>query len=219
MPAVPDGYVHGSGAATEATRLALDRVTDPVAMLLVEGVSDQIAVDTLAAHRRRDLVGERVAVVPIGGAQAIARFRSEYPDVRAVALCDYPERAWFQRVLPTPDVFVCVPDLEGELIGALGARAVAELLADHGDRRPLTTLQRQAAWRTRSLEEQVRRFIGAGARRKLRYARVLVDAAVAADRVPAALEGVLAAVSRPPRGTRRGPAPAPRRGRRSGAGT
>jgi hypothetical protein len=40
---------------------------------------------------------------------------------------------------------------------------------------------------------QLRRFIGAGSQRKLRYARLLTEA-IAADRMPHPLEVVIAAV-------------------------
>jgi predicted ATP-dependent endonuclease of OLD family len=39
------------------------------AVVLVEGVSDQRALDTRAARRGRDLSAEGVSIVPIGGAQ------------------------------------------------------------------------------------------------------------------------------------------------------
>ena len=44
----------------------------PHAVVLVEGLSDQAAVEALAERRGRDLDAEGVAVVPIGGAQAIS---------------------------------------------------------------------------------------------------------------------------------------------------
>ncbi|HWL43214.1 MAG TPA: TOPRIM nucleotidyl transferase/hydrolase domain-containing protein [Ilumatobacter sp.] len=188
-----DGYVHGPAAAVAATGLALAKVVDPAAMILVEGISDQIAVEALAARRGRDLVEERIAVVPIGGAQAIARFRRDHPGV-AVALCDAAEQEWFLRVLAPADVFTCTPDLEGELIRAVGVDAIRAILDEQGDLRRFTTLQKQAAWNDQPAEAQLRRFFGAGARRKLRYARLLVDAAVDVDRVPAPLDGVLGAV-------------------------
>ena len=58
----------------QATRRALARVADARAIVLVEGISDQIALATLAARRGRDLDDEGIVVVPIGGAQAIGRF-------------------------------------------------------------------------------------------------------------------------------------------------
>jgi hypothetical protein len=46
------------------------------------------------------------------------------------------------------------------------------------------------AWRSRAPEEQLRRFMGSGAGRKIRYARLLVDA-LDLDCVPRPLDGVL----------------------------
>ncbi len=45
---VLDGYVSGPAAATEATAQALAQVGNATSVILVEGVSDQIAVETLA---------------------------------------------------------------------------------------------------------------------------------------------------------------------------
>lgn len=186
-----DGYVHGPAAAAQATRLALERVPDPSVMALVEGVSDQIALDTLATLRGLDLLGARIAVVPIGGAQAVARFVREHTAVPTVAMCDAAEYEWFARVLPSDLIAVCRADLEDELIRGLGVDAVLAVLEANGDRRRYTTLTKQAAWQGRDPGQQLRRFVGAGARRKLRYARALVNAAVAVDRVPAPIEAVL----------------------------
>jgi hypothetical protein len=87
---------------------------------------------------------------------------------------------------------VCEPDLEGELIRALGAHGVRELVAASGDLGPLRTFERQPDWQGRAAEAQLHRFLRSSSRRNLRYARLLVDAAVDADRVPAPLEAVLA---------------------------
>lgn len=40
-------------------------------VVLVEGLSDQAAIEALAVRRGRDLAAEGVAVVPMGGAHAI----------------------------------------------------------------------------------------------------------------------------------------------------
>ena len=69
-----DGYVHGPAAATEATAVALAKVAAAQAVVLVEGISDQIAVETLAARGGRDLGAEHVVVLPVGGAHAITRY-------------------------------------------------------------------------------------------------------------------------------------------------
>jgi hypothetical protein len=65
-PAALSGYVSGPAAATEATARALREAADARAIVLVEGISDQIALETLAARRGRDLDGEVVAIVPMG---------------------------------------------------------------------------------------------------------------------------------------------------------
>jgi hypothetical protein len=89
---------------------------------------------------------------------------------------------------------VCVEDLEDELIRAVGAPAVERLFEEHGDLGRFRSLQSQPAWRGAAPEAQMRRFLGSGARRKLRYARVLVEAAAVRGAVPRPLDAVLAAV-------------------------
>jgi len=159
--------------------------------VLVEGISDRIALETLAARVGRDLGGEGVSVAPIGGAHAIGRFLGLIDsDVRPLGLCDVGEERDFQRALERAGLgtdltrvemerlgfYVCVADLEDELIRALGAESVEELLAAQGDLRSFRTLQHQPAWHGRTREEQLRRFMGSGGRRKIRYARLLVEA-------------------------------------------
>jgi hypothetical protein len=55
-------------------------------------------------------------------------------------------------------------------------------------------LQTQPAWRGRDPAAQMRRFLGSGSRRKLRYARLLVEAAVGRDALPRPLGALLTAV-------------------------
>jgi OLD-like protein len=196
-----------------ATRRALARVGDARAIVLVEGISDQIALETLAARRGRNLEGEGVAIVPIGGAQAIgrflARFASHSSGTRLAGLCDAGEeevfrrsleRAGFGSPLGRPDLerlgfHVCVADLEDELIRALGPAAVEAVLDSHGDLGSFRTFQKQPAWRGQGVDAQLRRFMGSADRRKLRYARLLVEALDLAH-VPRPLDHVLADVAR-----------------------
>jgi hypothetical protein len=179
--------------------------------VLVEGISDQVALEALAERRGRDLAAEGTAVVPIGGAQAIGRFLALYGprglDLRLAGLCDSGEEPDFKRALERaglgsnltrPDLerlgfYVCVQDLEDELIRALGAESVVEVVAAQGDLGPFRTLQKQPEWRGRTTEEQLRRFMGSGGRRKIRYARLLVGALDLAQ-TPRPLESVLAFV-------------------------
>jgi OLD-like protein len=167
---------------------------DPRAVVLVEGTSDQVALETLAERRGRDLEAEQVAILPIGGAQAIgaslARFGPQGLDVRLAGLCDAGEERDFRRGLERAGLgsdltraemealgfYVCVVDLEDELIRALGAEAVEQIAEAQGDLGAFRTLQKQPAWRGRPREEQLRRWMGSGGRRKIRYARLLVEA-------------------------------------------
>ena len=130
----------------------------------------------------------------------------EYFD-RLAGLSDAGEEADFRRGLErsgfggdlTRDhmerlgFFVCVADLEDELIRALGASAVERIVEAQGALGSFRTLQKQPAWRGRPTEEQLRRFMGSGGSRKARYARILVDA-LDPGRVPPPLAGALAHV-------------------------
>jgi hypothetical protein len=163
------------------------------AVVLVEGTSDKVAVETLAQLLGRDLEAEGVSVVPIGGAQAIARVVARFdPTVTLTGLCDQGEAESFRRVLGD-DFYVCVRDLEDELIRALGADTVEEIVDAHGDLGRFRTLQKQPPWQGRPKGEQLRRFMGSGGRRKILYARFLVEA-LQPDQVPEPLEGVLTRV-------------------------
>jgi hypothetical protein len=159
----------------------------PQSVVLVEGTSDQVAVETLAERRGVDLVAARIEIVPIGGAHSIGRFLAHLGPlgVPLAGLYDAGEEREFARALGS-DVsrdelerlgfFVCEPDLEGELIRALGAAAVEAVADAHGELNAFRTLQKQPAWRGQPVEEQLRRFMGSGGSRKIRYARLLVEA-------------------------------------------
>lgn len=204
-----DGYVGGPTAQTRALTRALARLDDAEAVVLVEGVSDLVALQTAAISRGRDLDAERVVVVPIGGAHAIGRFlrRLRGTRVRLAGLCDVQEEEIFRRGLVAARVgsprtradmarlgfHVCVDDLEDELIRAVGTAGVEALLDAHGDLRSFRSLQSQPAWRGRELDAQMRRYLGSGASRKLRYARLLVEEAARRDSVPPPLDAVLTA--------------------------
>ena len=179
------------------------------AVVLVEGASDKLAVETLAERRCRNLKAEGISVVPIGGAQAIGRFISQFGpqglDLKLAGLCDAAEERNFQHGLERAGLgsdltradlerlgfYVCVADLEDELIRALGAASVEQVVEAQGDLGRFRTLQKQPEWRGRTTEEQLRRFMGSGGRRKIRYARFLVEALDLAA-IPRPLAGVLA---------------------------
>jgi hypothetical protein len=181
------------------------------AVVLVEGVSDRVALETLAERRGRDLAADGVAVVAIGGAQAIARavegFGPRGLDVRLAGLCDAAEEEHFRVALERAGLgsglgraeleslgfYVCEADLEDELIRALGAAAVERIVEENGNLGAFRTLQKQPAWHGRPVEDQLRRFMASGGSRKIRYARLLVEA-LELMRVPRPLDRVLAHV-------------------------
>ena len=201
----------GTTARVVGEAHALANRRDTRAVVLVEGISDRVALEALAKRRGRDLDAEGISVVPIGGAQAIGRFLRLFgPEglgLRLAGLCDAREESDFRRGLQraglgsdlTRDAmealgfYVCVEDLEDELIRALGAASVEDVVHAHGDLGSFRTLQKQPAWQGRPKEEQLRRFMGSGGRRKIRYARFLVDA-LDLTQVPRPLELAIAHV-------------------------
>ncbi len=164
-------------------------------VVAVEGISDRVAVETLAARLGVDLAALGVSVVEVGGAQAIGRFvAGRDASDRVLGLCDVAEERYFSRALDADDVFACDPDLEGELIRAIGADRVEDVLAEHGDLAAFRTLQKQPQWRDRPVDEQLRRFFGSGARRKIRYAHHLVDA-LDLEQLPPPLAGLFSRIA------------------------
>lgn len=191
--------------------MVTESMTNVRAVVLVEGTSDQVALETLAERRGRDLDADGVAIVSIGGAQAIGNFLDRFGpgglNVELAGLCDAGEERDFRRGLERAGLgtdltreemerlgfYVCDADLEDELIRSLGAAAVEHVVDEQGELRSFRTLQKQPVWRDRPTEEQLRRFLGSGARRKIRYARLLVEALDLAH-VPRPLDRVLAHV-------------------------
>ena len=176
-------------------------------VVLVEGVSDQLAVEALARRRERVLSDEGIAVIAMGGATNIAKFLEQFGPhglgLAVAGLCDEGEVRIFERgleraglgagELATHRFFVCVSDLEDELIRALGIDAVENILAAQGDLASFRLFQRQPAQRQKPDSARLRRFMGTRGGRKIHYAPVLVHA-LEPDRVPRPLEALLAAV-------------------------
>ncbi|MBT8215811.1 MAG: ATP-dependent endonuclease [Acidimicrobiia bacterium] len=182
------------------------------AVILVEGPSDQAAIETLARRRGRDLRGENVHVVPMGGAYSLASYlhdlhRRHGPEIGLAGLCDEGEETAFAHGLEVAGLgtgltreameqlgfFVCVTDLEDELIRSLGPDVVLSVIESAGELGKFRVFQNQPEWRDGDLVAQLRRFLGIRSGRKTRYGRLLVEA-LDLERVPLPLEGVLAAV-------------------------
>ena len=158
-------------------------------VVLVEGITDRIALEAVAAKLGRGLAAEGIEIVPIGGAQAIRRAAAQYDGERVVGLCDLGEERWFRRVLGDA-TYVCVKDLEDELIRALGPDRVQEVVAAQGDLETFRSFQNQVFWRGRPVEAQLRRWLQASDGRGKRYPPLLI-AALEPNELPPPLAGVL----------------------------
>jgi hypothetical protein len=197
----------GSSAALIAAAARAREVPGSCTVVLVEGMSDQAAVQTLAARCGRDLPGENIFVVPMGGATNIAHFLGLFGPrglgVRLAGLCDEGEEHDIRRGLERAGLgtgsfglaglgfYVCVADLEDELIRALGVGAVERLVAEQGELTPFQTFVKQPAHRGEPREQQLHRFLGTRSGRKIRYGHLLA-AALDLTRVPGPLAGLLA---------------------------
>ena len=181
------------------------------AVVLVEGMSDRLALEALARRRRRQLEAEGVSILPIGGSGNIGSFLDRFGpqglDVRLGGLCDAAEEGDYRRGLERAGLgshltradmeglgfYVCVADLEDELIRCLGAAVVERVIDAQGELGSFRTFQKQPAWQGRTKQEQLRRFLGTHSGRKIQSAPLLVDA-LDLTRVPRPLDRVLAHV-------------------------
>ena len=128
-------------------------------VVLVEGISDQLALEALAARRSRNLEAEGISIVPMGGATNIGSFLDLFGpqgfDVRLAGLCDAAEEGDFRRGLERAGLgsnltradmerlgfYVCVADLEDELIRSLGAASVEQIVDTQGELGSFRTFQ------------------------------------------------------------------------------
>jgi hypothetical protein len=202
---------HGVATLAAATAYARQAAPGSCAVILVEGLSDQTALVTLAARSGRNLGEEGVFVLPMGGATNIGHFLARFgPDgfgVRLAGLCDEAEEDAFRRGLDRAGLrpgltrgslarlgfYVCVADLEDEFIRILGVAAVEQLIEAEGELGSFRTFCRQPAQRGRTRAQQLRRFLGTRSGRKIRYGQVLAGA-LDPGRVPDPLAGVLSRV-------------------------
>ena len=207
-PAAPQSSPGGRDQRLAAAAAGALAGVDARTVVLVEGISDRVALQTMAARRGRDLAAEGVGIVPMGGARSIGRYLELFGpsglDLALAGLCDAGEEGDVRRGLERAGLgsdlgraemaslgfFVCVVDLEDELLRRLGAAAVEQVVEGQGELGPFRTFQRQPAQRERGLHQQLHRFMGTGSGRKIRYARLLVDA-LDLENVPEPLDRLL----------------------------
>ncbi|MFK4728075.1 ATP-dependent endonuclease [Agromyces mediolanus] len=181
--------------------------------ILVEGDSDAVVVERLASARGLRLEGgpDGAALISLRGVTNIRRvvteLRSAHPTTRLVGLADAPEERVVAAALAPdgalPDraelerrgFFVCVRDLEDELIRALGTDVVEDAVRELGETGRFATFQRQPEWRDRPRAAQLHRFAGSGAGRKRALAERLAER-LDARTTPAPLRALLDRVER-----------------------
>jgi len=143
------------------------------AVIVVEGMSDRVALETLAGRRGLALGAAGVSIVHLGGATNIGHFLELFGPhglgVRLAGLCDAAEEGYFRRALERAGVgspesradmetlgfYVCGADLEEELIRALGVAAVERVIQAQGEMRSLRIFQQMPAWQGQSAEQQL----------------------------------------------------------------
>ena len=139
------------------------------AVVLVEGISDQLALEALAERRGRNLDDEGISIVPIGGTTNIGSFLDLFCphgfDVRLAGLCDAAEAGVFRRGLERAGLgsnltraemeslgfYVCVADLEDDLIRSLGPACVEHVVDAQGELGSFRIFQKQPAQRGRPM--------------------------------------------------------------------
>ena len=180
------------------------------AVILVEGISDRLALEALAGRRGRVLTADGVTTVSIGGAKNFGKFLDRFgprgSDVALAGLYDAAEELDVRRGLERAGLgsspsrkemerfgfYACIEDLEDELIRAVGAERVVDIVEERGQLGPFRTLQKQPEWRGRPVDQQLRRFLG-NSNRKIDYAPLLIEA-LDLSKVPRPLDAVLAHV-------------------------
>ena len=180
-------------------------VTTGRSVILVEGESDRAALVAAAGELGVDL--SSTSIVVMNGATNVVKMVADVVGrgLRVAGLYDVGEEAHIVRALSEGGLtegrdpaalerrgfYACDRDLEEELIRALGAERVVEVIKSQGeDLRRFRSLQQMPEWRERRIEDQLRRWFGSGGSRKVRYPELLVGEMVPAE-VPRPLRAVL----------------------------
>lgn len=162
-------------------------------LVIVEGASDAAAVHALAALIGCNLVSHHIDIRAADGVSGFSRVLSAFlrmhPRAQICGIYDVADECHVRRALVDAAIplaalqsldsfgfFACVLDLEDELIRALGPEAVEEVLAAQAELRSFRRFQAMPQHRGEPVHQQLRRFLGTRATRKIRSARRLVQA-------------------------------------------
>ena len=185
-------------------------------VVLLEGQSDVAALRALLSARPLPDRAGQLELVDMGGVTNIRRHLADLvagsrngdaPAVRRVlGVCDAGEASFFARALASighpvssseemADLgfHTCDVDLEDELIRALGADRVLDVITGLGLLDRFATFRRQPTWTGRPVTDQLRRFAGTTSGRKVVVAQALA-AAMTPEQVPPPLAALLAQI-------------------------
>jgi hypothetical protein len=177
------------------------------AVVLVEGPGDRLALRVAADTLGVDLDARGVSIVELDGADLFATMHTLLGPaglrIRVVGLCDADrEQSWAASVLGAGNyngvratltqhgVHVLDPDIEGELIHALGDTRTEAVVAADGDAAALALFRQQPTQAQRTPREQLVRFIKKG---KARWPPLLMADLTAAE-LPQAIKDLFANV-------------------------
>ena len=169
-------------------------------LVLVEGDSDANAVRALADLIGCDLRLHHIQICPAGGVTNFSPLLRElaraHPSAKFCGMYDLAEQRHVRRALNSAAIpiaahdalesfgfFACAADLEEELIRALGAEAVERVLEAQGELVSFRRFQAMPQYRLTPVDQQLHRFLGTRATRKIRSARRLVER-LDIDRLP-----------------------------------
>jgi len=161
-------------------------------VILVEGVSDKLALEAAAELSGVSLDGKGVSIVSVDGGNTLRMylrlFGGEGFGLDLVGMCDEDKEGVWQRDLSdagygdVPDraamehlhFYVACQDLEDELVRALGDQETEECIREQGDSTKLSKFSGQPKQAGKSRHDQLRAFLQVRDR-KARYAPLLVD--------------------------------------------
>ena len=182
-------------------------------LVLVEGDSDAAAVRALAGRIGCDLGLHQIQVCSAAGVSNFSRVLVDvmhtHPGADFCGMYDVADERHVRRALANAAIpiaaheslesfgfFACVADLEDELIRALGTEAVERVLEAQDELNSFRRFQAMPQHRRTPVHDQLRRFLGTRATRKIRSAQRLVEALDLA-RLPRPLAQLAAMMTRP----------------------
>jgi ABC-type cobalamin/Fe3+-siderophores transport system ATPase subunit len=197
--------LHRAGGLSDEQARALRRYSTSLTaeayfaetVVLVEGFSDFLAIRALATTLGVNLDGAGVTLLSLEGADLVVHYLRLFGpsglDLNLHGLCDLDhEEAWRGRLeqvgIPAPDLpamnaagfYVCDPDLEAELLGALDEQQIEALIAEEGAEAHFASFSQKDLNAGLSTSELQLHYVKS---QKIRWAP-LVAAAIEATRVP-----------------------------------